>query len=55
MNTRKTLISLILKNSELFTEEELIKYSNKELLATMRTLFINIRIKQLQSKQQPGK
>ena len=43
--TRAKIISLILKNSELFTKSELLNYSNDELHATLRNLFLSIKIK----------
>ena len=51
MMTRAKIISLILKNSELFTKIDLLNYSNDELHTTSRTLFLSIRTKQSEKKK----
>ena len=42
---RKQVISIILKNSELFTKVELLGYTNEQLYSTLRALFLELRIK----------
>lgn len=40
---RTKVISIILNNSELFNKQELHSYSDEQLYATVRTLFLSIR------------
>lgn len=42
---RKKIIATILKHSELFTESELITYTNEQLYNILRSLFLTLREK----------
>lgn len=47
---RKKIIAIILKHSGLFTKSELIAYTNEQLYATLRCLFLNLRMKNLEKE-----
>lgn len=47
---RTKIISLILRESELFTPAELKNYSNEQLNSIIKSLFLNIRVKQAENR-----